>query len=376
MNKYYLTKYHLTKIKKIILLGIVTCVLSANSNLFAMESIEKMEGIDTYITINPTIDERRMSDKAYALSSIKERIFAIQEQFPDSGIIVDLSYFDINEFPVMFFEGLANVVELDLHGNRLTFEAIKYICQCQLTNLKKLNLSWNQLTDFPAEIEGLINLQELDFSWNQLKDLSVGIMDLKSLRVLDFSVNQLTQEAIELICGLTDLEELNLFSNGLSGLSPEIGRLKKLQKLNLDGNKLKDLPVEIEGLKDLRGLQLSCNQLTQESIRLICRLTGLERLDLCGNNLKDFPVEIEGLKDLRILNLSCNQLTQEAIRFICRLTNLKELSLSQNHLTDLPVEILDLKNLQSINLFENVNLRNCSLIGELQDRMGVWISTL
>ena len=94
----------------------------------------------SYITIKPTREERLLP-KINALESIKRRILATQKQFPNNGIIVDLSNFNLQEIQAHFFEEIVNIVEL--------------------------NLSRNRLTELPSEIRNLTYLQTLDHNNNQ-----------------------------------------------------------------------------------------------------------------------------------------------------------------------------------------------------------------
>jgi Leucine rich repeat len=59
-----------------------------------------------------------------------------------------------------------------------------------------------------------------------------------------------------------DLQELTLWSNRLSSLPPEIGKLTNLQELVLSNNRLSSLPPEIGTLTSLQWLDLSNNQIS------------------------------------------------------------------------------------------------------------------
>ncbi|MBK7939303.1 MAG: leucine-rich repeat domain-containing protein [Lewinellaceae bacterium] len=96
----------------------------------------------------------------------------------------------------------------------------------------------NQLSGLPPEIGGLQNLQSLNLSINQLSDFPAEIIrNLKNLQILDLSDNQ------------------------LSSLSAEISKLQNLHTLKLSTNKFSSLPVDVlKQMPNLRNLVLKDNR--------------------------------------------------------------------------------------------------------------------
>src|SRR3989344_3454639 len=100
--------------------------------------------------------------------------------------------------------------------------------------------------------------------------------------VLNLSGQGLTQ-APSYIFTRTDIEELNLSSNALSGsLQAEVRHLQNLKVLNLSNNTFTGVPAEIGQLKNLEVLNLSNNQLTGLPYEL-GNLSKLRLLDISGN---------------------------------------------------------------------------------------------
>lgn len=91
----------------------------------------------------------------------------------------------------------------------------------------------------------------------------------------------------------TDLEELNISHNNLTGALPsEIGKLTRLKVLNASNNRMTGVPAEIGHLPNLEVLDLSDNQ-----------LTGL-------------PNELAQLKKLKVLNISGNNYSEQDLQVI------------------------------------------------------------
>ena len=87
----------------------------------------------------------------------------------------------------------------------------------QLTSLRQLNLSHNQLRSVPAEIGQLTSLRKLLLDRNQLTSLPAEIGQLTALTVLGLSGNKLTSVPAE-IAQLISLERLWLYDNQLTSL--------------------------------------------------------------------------------------------------------------------------------------------------------------
>lgn len=112
--------------------------------------------------------------------------------------------------------------------------------------------------------------------------------------VLDLSGQNLTRVPPHVL-ERTDLEELDLSTNMLSGALPsEIGRLKKLKILNVSSNEMTGVPAEVG------------------------QLTNLEILDLSNNKLTGLPYELGNLKSLKVLNISGNAYSEQDLEVIKR----------------------------------------------------------
>lgn len=213
--------------------------------------------------------------------------------------------------------------------------------------VKGLNLSYQDLKEFPKDIFKLTNLADLRLNNNQIKVIPPQIAELAKLQWLELSSNQISQLPRE-IGNLPELRELDLFKNKLTGLPAEIGDSKKLERLELAYNPIAALPPEIGNLQELRILRLFEHRMTslppeigklQKLLELY--LIGSKDADGKKDGLESLPVEIGSLRDLTILVLLQNNLTVLPPE-IGQLKHLHFLNLDDNKLTELPNELAHL----------------------------------
>jgi hypothetical protein len=95
-----------------------------------------------------------------------------------------------------------------------------------LSSLRKLNLSWNQISLLPDFISALSSLEVLDLIGNNLSYISPKIDKLKNLEILDLSFNNLKY------------------------VPSTIANLELLERLNLIHNKLKEIPKSFQKLEE------------------------------------------------------------------------------------------------------------------------------
>uniref|UniRef100_A0A3B4YB95 Protein flightless-1 homolog n=1 Tax=Seriola lalandi dorsalis TaxID=1841481 RepID=A0A3B4YB95_SERLL len=250
-----------------------------------------------------------------------------------------------------------------------------------LQKLEHLSVSHNSLTTLHGELSSLPNLRAVVARANNLKNSGVpdDIFQLDDLSVLDLSYNQLTEiprdlensrnmlvlnlshngiDSIpnQLFINLTDLLYLDLSDNKLDSLPPQMRRLVHLQTIILNNNPLlhaqlrqlpamvalqtlhlrntqrtqSNMPTSLEGLTHLADVDLSCNDLTRVP-ECLYSLGSLKRLNLSSNQISELSLCIDQWTQLETLNLSRNQLTSLPSA-ICKLSKLKKLYVNSNKL--------------------------------------------
>jgi Leucine-rich repeat (LRR) protein len=242
---------------------------------------------------------------------------------------------------------------------------------CQLTGLKKLDLTYAELSSLPPSLSQLSKLEHLILEYNQLSSLpSVSLPRLKKLQLGD---NRMTSGPD--LNGFRNLLELRLENNYLERCDidssyslralvltnnrltefPDPSALGGLFDLRLENNRISSLPETIGQLSSLRVLKLSNNRLTRlpESIG---ELTTLKYLSLRENQLTGLPESIGGLTKLEALVLGKNSLS-EVPSTLCQLTSLKTLMIQNNRLREMPDCVCDLTTLETFDIRGNSSIR-------------------
>ncbi|XP_030070120.1 leucine-rich repeat-containing protein 10 [Microcaecilia unicolor] len=182
---------------------------------------------------------------------------------------------------------------VDLSGNQLRRFPLKV---CAFTELVKLYLSDNNLSNLPPELQLLQNLQILALDFNNFKSLPLAVCSLKQLSILYLGNNRLHELPSELSL-LQNLKTLWIEFNYLTNLPEVICELSLLKTLHAGSNAIRQLPEKLKHLKELRSIWLSGNLLT-DFPQVLLEMPFLEIIDVDRNSIRSFPqlVHLSGLK--------------------------------------------------------------------------------
>lgn len=151
---------------------------------------------------------------------------------------LDLSSNHLTQFPAILLSMKA-LRHLDLSGNRVT--RVPDDAPKKLPALESFSLGFNRLRSFPKPVLAMKNLEELclgnsqDYVENeaQITGLPSDIGQLQNLRLFDYSFNLLPALPAELFT-LKKLEELRLFQCSLPKTIPDgLTKLPKLRRLDV-----------------------------------------------------------------------------------------------------------------------------------------------
>lgn len=235
----------------------------------------------------------KLSDRKIGSS----KLVTILESYPNL-LYLDLSFSNIKEYNVMNSDGT------------------KYY------KLKYLNLSRNEITNFRFNTQ-FGNLEILNLSNNLINTFFAK--SLCSLVILDLSYNDLKQFPLN-VCNFPKLESLDVSNNKFSGELVVMTAYDKLKKCNFSNNNITNLKF-LHELNCLTDLNVSHNKIS--NVNCLPKSKSLRKLDISYNELNNFNIKRQ-LNKLRILKLNNNIL----INFLSDnlFPILKYLDLSDNYL--------------------------------------------
>lgn len=208
-------------------------------------------------------------------------------------------------------------------------ELIELINQAHEEGWDFLDLSDCGLTEIPREIGNLIKLKTLNLENNVNLDLNNDHNDRKRNNILTLPPE---------IGNLQNLENLSLYSCGLTALPQEFADLKNLKYLNMNRNEITVFPEQICQLINLENLAIDGHFSTIPSS--ISNLKNLKKLYLPDSFVEVLPDSIGDLINLEVLYLGRSKITRlpNSMR---KLDNLARLSLDDSIIAEnIPPEIL------------------------------------
>ncbi|XP_040943998.1 receptor-like protein 1 isoform X2 [Gossypium hirsutum] len=273
---------------------------------------------------------------------------------------LDLSGNSLKNTILFHMRNISSLKTLRLSANQLKGRLDHIHGLNNLTNLKYLDLSWNNIESISNQgfqlLSRLNNLETLDLSRNSFKNsILFHMRNLSSLKTLRLSGNQLKGrlDHIQGLNNLTNLKYLDLSWNDIESISNKDGtqwRLTNLEELDLSGNLFRNNTISFpQGLSSLKSLTLYNNHL-QGSLDTtgLSNLTNLKKLDLSGNQIESFQTFKDGGRKLELthleeLYLDGNHFNTSVFASLNKLSNLKSLSISENQLKG----SIDMKDLEA-----------------------------
>ena len=249
---------------------------------------------------------------------------------------VDLSKNKLNELPLELF-CLPNVIEINVSHNKVvTLPMNQYtclnmaLCGWDCKYLEVLNLSYNELKEFPSCIWMLPNLREFHSQVNHLVILTGPDPLLNqvsaAVNLINFSNNRL-KSVSEMIWLLKSLKELNLSDNRLS-----------ISDLNFPSS-IKSATQESDG--DTNTSMSTISTQYQAVIQSKSASSGYESVEELTfgyrRNVEFFECHYSSLYKL---NIAKNELTEFPEALSCIAPNLQELDVSDNIFNSIDIQLI------------------------------------
>ena len=257
--------------------------------------------------------------EASTISIIGKGIEAIPPGYRDFSFItvLDLPYNRIRTLP----RNIPNLESVNLSGNMLTGEEDELINTISLYSaLTEVNFSRNQLKVIPTKIAKLQNIKKLNVSGNQISQIPEVF---GQIRDLDISQNNFT----EMPNVPPSLSVLNLSANRFNVFNKNYN---SIVSLNLSLCSIESISSSLS-LPHLRELDLSKNNLRSlpDLKKFIPNIT---KLDISDNFINIFPELPEYIKEFYYSRCEC----EEVPASIGKLEFLQVLVLSKNKIKNIP----------------------------------------
>lgn len=183
---------------------------------------------------------------------------------------LDLSNMGLSELPDLPQGVFPHVKTLDLRGMKAPVEQVRHFVRA-FSEVEKLDLSANQLTDLPIVPGDFAKLTNLDLSSNQI------------------AVDTAVQQRFD---GLQTLEYLNLRNNPLDAL--DVSAMTQLKALSLESTGLLDWPIGVQDLPELTWLDVRSSKISS------LPSAGLSDEMLLKTNLANAPLDAQARTALNL----------------------------------------------------------------------------
>ncbi|XP_053157049.1 extracellular matrix protein 2 [Hemicordylus capensis] len=220
------------------------------------------------------------------------------------------------------FEGLKNLVTLELETNKLSEANVSPLAFQPLKSLSYLRLGRNKFRTIPQGLPH--SIEELYLDQNQIEEITeVCFNHTKDINIIVLKHNKLEESRIAPLAWINhkNLESIDLSYNKLYHVPSYLP--KSLLHLVLIGNQIDRIPGFVFGhmKPGLEYLYLSFNKLDDEGIDPVSfygAYHSLREIFLDHNQLKSVPLGIAEMRSLIFLRLNNNKIRTVPPERICR----------------------------------------------------------
>eukprot|EP01130_Rhizamoeba_saxonica_P016510 TRINITY_DN7648_c0_g1_i1.p1 TRINITY_DN7648_c0_g1~~TRINITY_DN7648_c0_g1_i1.p1 ORF type:complete len:742 (-),score=184.30 TRINITY_DN7648_c0_g1_i1:2252-4477(-) len=196
-----------------------------------------------------------------------------------------------------------------------------------------------EVREVEVKVQKAVSSKTLNLSGLGLYNLdSINLEPIDFLKKIDLYKNNLDEIPPFVFHFDHMLEQLNLFRNRITLISPQIEVFSNIRVLHLGSNKITVLPDELYSLTSLENLDMSNNQISYIS-DAISNLENLRELKLYRNTIRSIPSGIGGLTKLNRLDIYNNEIRSLPTQF-ANLTSLVMLNINENPLVSPPITLV------------------------------------
>eukprot|EP00105_Crassostrea_gigas_P034028 XP_019918176.1 PREDICTED: uncharacterized protein LOC105317207 [Crassostrea gigas] len=300
-------------------------VLDLSSNSFNIESIE-----DFGLLVHLNLSSCHLSDSSLTDLGIRLNSFSLQN--------LDLSYNNIKNLESKAFDGLSNLLYLNISYNqiiRFQMDFLKFTPK--LRHLIIINNKIAKITALESYNRLNSSLELLDLQNNNLMTIQPrSLYWLRSVSKIILRNNNITNTDFYFSTSMKMLYELDLSYNLIQNITDYMfNGLDRLRYLNLQNNLIVILDgFSFSNLNSLRTLNLAFNQIHTINRMAFENLVSLTKLNLTGNKLKSLaPTRFVALAKLTIFDLSGNGLENLEYDAFKGLESVKYVHINNNKLT-------------------------------------------
>ncbi|MDP2437791.1 MAG: hypothetical protein Q8P67_18780 [archaeon] len=232
------------------------------------------------------------------------------------------------------------------------------ITNCFLPSLSGLTLNYGEVFD-------------LRLTQNILSDFHPLLLTCSQLARLTLSTNAIDRFAphvmLTIAKHLTSLNFLDLSSNCLTELPPDIYRLSTLQSLYLDNNPLTSVSLRLDLMPTLSALKIANSHMSSLFVETPAQSAtiNLVNLNLSKCRFDQFPVDVCKLVALHELDISHNPLESLPVQ-LGHLALLSSLNISHCRFSEFPPVIFFLKSLTALKINHNALVALPASVGALE----------
>lgn len=268
------------------------------------------DGLAGGVSVSQAVDRREHHSSA---TSNELTRYVIKD-----GTDLVISSMGLTELPTSGYPG--SLTRIDASSNKLN--TVPAALQRIVPSLRALDVSWNGLSDLPADLcecglleslhashncirslnfipSPLLRLTELHADKNGLTEVPPCLWVCPRLKHVSLCANKLSLASLTMPGmaggaggGVAPLEHLDLGENRLGALPP-LGLYPRLREVHVQQNGLRDLPMaEIAPLHQLQTLDISMNDVSLLPPDL-ARLPLLQNLTIVGNPIRSIPQSVQ-----------------------------------------------------------------------------------